>query len=252
MAASARRYSTLARVLAGCLPRPVSLRDRDRLRARASRLLDSLDVRLRVSAPSQLSADTGEGGPGTLIVANHISWLDIVALLAVEPATFLAKREVGDWPLIGRIAGHVGTQFLDRGGLRELPSTVRALADLLRSGHSAMVFPEGTTWCRLPGGVFRRAPFQAAIDAGAPVRPVTIDYFQTGVPSTIAAFLGDDPLLPSVHRVARAHDLELRLRLHSPLPPTGDRRALAARAQASVRSQPLGSTRSARSLKFCG
>jgi 1-acyl-sn-glycerol-3-phosphate acyltransferase len=218
--------------------------DRDRrIRTVATAVLDALGVRLEAdTTPLKVP-----GPSGTLIVANHASWLDVVALLAVAPATVsiykarwrsasLAKREVAGWPVLGALASAAGTRFVDRGGLRALPATVAELAGLLRAGRSVAVFPEATSWCGPPGGQFRRAPFQAALDAGAPVRPVTISYRQGGRPSTVAAFVGDDTVAASVSRVAAAGALAVRIEVQPAIWPSADRRELAARAQASVRS----------------
>ncbi|WP_206077800.1 lysophospholipid acyltransferase family protein [Prauserella endophytica] len=200
------------------------------LRGRARAVLNALDV--------TLDADEGPlhvpGPVGTLIVANHVSWLDIVGLLAVEPAAFLAKREVADWPLVGGLARRLDTLFVDRWALRGLPESVDAVAARLREGRSVAVFPEATTYCSEPGGPFRRAVFQAALDAGAPVRPVTLTYLQGGEPSTVAAFVGDDTLARSIGRVVKASELTLRVRAHPALAPEGDRRELAARARRAV------------------
>jgi hypothetical protein len=76
--------------------------------------------------------------------------------------------------------------------------------------------------------------FQAAIDAGVPVEPISLRYLIGGRTSTAAAFVGDDPLLASMWRVARTRGLVAELRCHEPLPPTGDRRVLAALADAAV------------------
>jgi 1-acyl-sn-glycerol-3-phosphate acyltransferase len=192
------------------------------LRRDAAGLLRALDVEL-TSTMDRLSA-----GRGTLIVANHVSWLDIPALLAVEPLRLLAKREVAEWPLIGAMARRSGTIFIERDNLRSLPVTVAALADALRSGCSVLVFPEGTTWCGRQMGVFRRAAFQAALDADAPVRPVTIRYS-----TPVAAYVGDDPLTSSLVRVARAGGLRVHVTAH-PLVHGADRRELAAAARRSI------------------
>ncbi|GHF72846.1 1-acyl-sn-glycerol-3-phosphate acyltransferase [Amycolatopsis bartoniae] len=201
------------------------------LRSRARRLLTDLGV--------DLASDTdrlGVPGRGTLIVANHVSWLDVVAALAVEPTAFLAKREVGRWPVVSSLARRCGSRFIDRDELRGLPEVVAGLADTLRSGHSVVVFPEGTTWCgRCGSGTFRRAAFQAAIDAAAPIRPVTFEYRQGAEPSTVAAFVGEDTLLASLRRVVRASDVQVRVEAHPAFEPDGDRRELAARAEAAVR-----------------
>ncbi|MBB3662332.1 1-acyl-sn-glycerol-3-phosphate acyltransferase [Prauserella sediminis] len=187
--------------------------------------------------------ETQHGGVGTLVVANHVSWLDIPALLALEPLTFLAKREVASWPFIGRQARRMGTLLLDRWSLRGLPASVDAVAERLRAGETVMAFPEATTWCSGPGGPFRRAVFQAALDAGAPIRPVTLSYRQRGEPSTIAAFVGDDGLASSLPRVIRARDLTIHAECHRPLEPAGDRRALAHRAQRAVQGESQRLTR---------
>lgn len=199
----------------------------------AYRLLDALGVRL--DAPPGALAAPGTG-TGTLIVADHISWLDVVALAACEPVTLLAKREVGGWPLIGPLARRLGTCFIDRTSPRALPTAVNEVAELLRTGRSVVAFPQATTWCGPVGGGFRRATFQAALDAGAPVRPVTLDYMAHGAPTTLAAFVGTDGLLTSLTRVVRADGLTVRIRPHAAIRPEPgmDRRTLAAAAERAV------------------
>ncbi|GAB2819490.1 lysophospholipid acyltransferase family protein [Actinocorallia aurea] len=169
------------------------------------------------------------GPTGTLIVANHVSWLDIPALLSLEPVTMLAKREVGTWPLIGGLARRAGTCFIDRDRLHSLPGTVADIAALLRAGTSVVAFPEGTTRCLTPGHL-HRAVFQAALDAAAPIRPVTLTYRQGPHPSTLPAYVGTDPFTLSLRRVLTATTLSLSLHLHPPLhpSPSDTRRSLAA------------------------
>ncbi|WP_276207396.1 lysophospholipid acyltransferase family protein [Streptomyces agglomeratus] len=232
MTEAVRRCAGLARELARAVSRGERLAGPGVLRAQAGSILDALGVRL-VAGPEPLAAPRSEGGPGTLIVANHISWLDAVAVLAAEPVTLLAKREIGRWPVVGTLARRVGTLFIDRERPRELPAAVAGLASALRSGRSVLVFPQATTWCSVPGGRFRRAAFQAALDAGAPVRPLTIAYEQAGAPSTVAAFLGDEDFVSSLRRVAGASGLTVRLTPHPPLRPA-DRRSTAAGARSAV------------------
>jgi 1-acyl-sn-glycerol-3-phosphate acyltransferase len=169
--------------------------------------------------------------PGSLLVANHVSWLDVVALLAVTPVRLVAKHDVRAWPGIGVLAALTGTIFVDRSRPKRLPGTVAEVGVALRAGRSVAVFPEGTTFCGAERGRFRPAMFQAAVDAGAPVMPVTIRY---GSPD--AAFVGDDTLWSSVRRVAGLRGLTVTL-IGSPAlrPELGaDRRALARAAQASA------------------
>ena len=197
------------------------------VRPLARALLASLGVRLRWRGPAPR--------PGSLLVANHVSWLDIVALQALEPARLVAKREVRGWPGIGTLAAVTGAIFVDRARPKALPGTVREIAAALRAGRSVAVFPEGTTFCGAARGRFRPAVFQAAVDAGAPVVPIAISYC-----STAAAFIGDDSLWSSVLRVARLRSLTVTLVGAPALHPEAgaSRKILARAAQASVGLTP--------------
>lgn len=172
---------------------------------------------------------------GALLVANHVSWLDVVVILAHAPARLLAKREVRAWPLIGRLAATLGTVFVDRSRPKTLPATVGRIRAELAGGGVVAVFPEGTTWCGRMGGTFRPAMFQAAVDAAAPVVPVRLTFAQGGTPSTVAAFIGDESLLTSLRRVVAARGLSIELKAHATLypQPSSSRRVLA-RAATSV------------------
>ncbi|GAA2337537.1 1-acyl-sn-glycerol-3-phosphate acyltransferase [Streptomyces caniferus] len=228
----ARRGAAFARSVRRALTDGERMADPVRLRAHAAALLDALGVRVEGAA-----ALTAGNGPGTLVVVNHISWLDILALLAVEPVTLLAKREVGAWPVVGGLARRAGTHFIDRTSPRRLRHTVREVSELLGSGRSVAVFPQATTWCTADRGGFRRATFQAALDAGAPVRPVTLDYTQQGLPSTVAAFCGEDTFAASLRRVLAARALTVRVTAHPLLTAADgfpDRRELAERAERAV------------------
>ncbi|GGR86048.1 hypothetical protein GCM10010169_32930 [Micromonospora fulviviridis] len=180
-----------------------------------------------------------------LLVANHVSWLDVLAVLAVAPARMLAKREVRDWPVVGPLAAAAGTVFVDRSRPRDLPATVGRVAGALRAGHSVAVFPEGTTWCGRasgcrPGRGFRPAVFQAAVDAGAPVVPLGLGYRYAGDPSALPAFLGEETLWESVRRVLAARDLTVAVTVAAALHPAhgADRRMLARAAESAI--QPAG------------
>lgn len=178
-------------------------------------------------------------GRGALVVADHTSWIDVPALGALGPVTMLAKREVRDWPVIGSLAARTGTLFVHREGLSRLPATVAATAAALRAGDLVGVFPEATTWCGAVGGDYRRAPFQAAIDAGVPVRPVSLALTTPdGRPSTAAAFVGEQSLGDTVIRVLRLPGLVCTVTVGEPIEPGGgDRRALARTARDRVRDR---------------
>ncbi|URM88902.1 1-acyl-sn-glycerol-3-phosphate acyltransferase [Streptomyces sp. MRC013] len=228
--AALRLAAGVAAVLAGVALAPLTAPLAPAARHLLTRLwcravLRAFGVRVRVTGHPPPS------GP-LLVVANHVSWLDVPLVAAVLPGRMVAKREVRHWPLLGPLATLGGTLFLDRDRLRALPGAVRSLARTLAAGHRVVVFPEGSTWCGRAHGAFRPAAFQAALDAGAPVQPVRIAYRPLGP----AAFVGDDPLGASLWRVAKAGRLTAEIRLlpqvrHGAHP---DRRALARAARAAV------------------
>ena len=194
-------------------------------------LLRALGARLKVFQGPE------EPQRGVLVVGNHTSWLDIVAVNAVQPARALAKREVGEWPVIGTLATTAGTVFVDRAKLSTLPATVAELAEVMRGGAAVSVFPEGTTWCGRESGRYKPAAFQAAIDAGVPVRPVALRFVVGGKPTTAASFLGEETLLTALHRTVALRGLEIEVHVLPLISSAGrDRRALAAEAEAAVRT----------------
>ena len=165
-------------------------------------VLRSLGIRLELRGGPDLRA------PGALIVMNHVSWLDIVVLLAAGRSRIVAKTEVGRWPVIGPIAGYVGTIFVNRSRPLTLPDTVAEVRAALAEGRSVSVFPEGTTSCGRTVRRFRPAFFQAVADTAAPIVPITLRYAQAGVGRISApAFIGDDTLLHSIGRIVRLRGL---------------------------------------------
>ena len=213
---------TLAAVLLGGFLLVPLLRS-GALRTLARTMLAVLGIRLVRQGPALR--------PGSLLAANHVSWLDILVLLAVAPVRLVAKGEVGAWPGIGALAGLSGAIFIDRSRPKALPTTVAEVTAALRAGRTVAAFPEGTTFCGANQGRFRPALFQAAIDAGAPVVPVSICY-----DTTAAAFIGDDTLWDSIRRVAALRSLTVTLVTAPALRPTADadRRTLARATQSSL------------------
>lgn len=210
-------------------------------------LLRAFGVRLSVHGAELGSAEPGRGA---LVVSNHISWLDIVAINAVRPMRALAKREIADWPVLGGLVARGGSIFLDRERLSTLPGTIAELAEALRSGSLVNVNPEGTTWCGLASGRFTSASFQAAIDGGVPVRPVALRYrLADGRETTQPAFIGPESLIDSMRRVARLRGLVLHLHVCQEIAPgrAAGRRELAALAQAAIHTA-LGTATHRRAL----
>ncbi|MET7617708.1 lysophospholipid acyltransferase family protein [Streptomyces sp. NPDC005408] len=232
--AAARLLAGIATILAGLLLGPLVallaavLGTRFRhvmTRCWARAVVRAFGVRIRVIGQAP-------GPVRSLVVANHISWLDIPLVAAALPGRMLAKSEVRRWPVLGPLAARGGTFFLERDRLRTLPATVREMACAMDSGARVIAFPEGSTWCGRAQGRFRHAVFQAALDAGAAVQPVRITYLPTGA----AAFVGEDSLPASLWRVVAAGGLTAEIRLLPAIPAGSfpDRRSLARAAQLAV------------------
>ncbi|MET8829476.1 lysophospholipid acyltransferase family protein [Streptomyces sp. NPDC004610] len=223
-----RLAAVVALMLAAVLALPLGRRiPADAIRWWCRTLVRAAGVRTAVTGAAPATG-------GLLLVANHISWLDIPLLAAVRPARMLAKTEIRHWPVAGALAARGGTLFIDRDRLSALPGTVAGLADALRDGAAVGVFPEGSTWCGRAQGTFRRAAFQAALDAGAAVQPVRLHYRVTDGPATTApAYIGEDSLVASLWRVVTTRGLIAEVEVRPLIPPGThpDRRALARAAQ---------------------
>ncbi|MGH3685491.1 MAG: lysophospholipid acyltransferase family protein [Pseudonocardiaceae bacterium] len=202
------------------------------LRAWHGALLRALQIQLEVTGGDRF----GAAGVGVLVVSNHTSWLDLVALGAVQPLRMVAKNEVRGWPVVGLLARRVGTVFVDRERLSTLPRTITTVSGALAAGVAIGAFPEGTTWCGLASGRFRPAVFQAAVDTATAVRPVALRYRLAGVgTTTVAAFVGATTLWAALVRSAGVRGLVVEVHILPLLPATRvDRRALAARAEAAI------------------
>lgn len=144
----------------------------------------------------------GEPLPGAaLFVANHLSWMDIELLHSQRMMCFVAKSEIGRWPLVGWLASRAGTIYHKRGSTESLAVVSQVMVERLRSGLSVGVFPEGGTG---PGDhvrTFHARIFQAAIDAGVPAQPVALRFTRNGVLDTAIAFRPRERFLPNFLRV---------------------------------------------------
>ncbi|MEV6380123.1 lysophospholipid acyltransferase family protein [Streptomyces sp. NPDC051773] len=229
--AGARFVAVVALVLVGVLVSVVGLRaPAGVVRLWCRGVVRASGVRVRISG-----AAPPDGG--LLLVANHVSWLDIPLLGAVRPARMLAKADIRKWPVAGALVARSGVLFIERDRIRALPDTVTRIAGALRGGAAVVAFPEGSTWCGRAQGRFRRAVFQAALDADVPVQPVRVRYrCAEGGASTAPAYVGDDSLLASVWRVVTARGVVAEVDVRPVIGPADhlDRRALAAAAQSAV------------------
>lgn len=209
-------------------------------------LLRILHVRVRcVDEPPNWPART-------MLVANHISWLDIFAILSVVPSVFVAKEEIRGWPFIGRLVAMSGTLFIQRGSKRHARVTSDVIGNALRSGTIVAFCPEGTTTDGTHLLKFHAALFQPAIDAAATLQPVALAYRDhRGLTTFAAAYVGEINLVQSVFSIAAEPGMRVELRFTQPLDATGgERRALAAQCHALIHAAlelPAAHTAPARS-----
>lgn len=171
-----------------------------------------------------------------MFVANHGSWMDISVLHAVRPVGFVAKAEIGHWPLVGWMARRAGTIFHQRGNTNSLAAVMAVMSERLRAGCSIAAFPEGGT---APAGtlkVFHARILQAALDAAAPVQPVALRYLRNGMPATDMLFSKNESFLHNVGRVLVTHSLTAEVHFLQPVTfdPEGGRRRMAETARAEI------------------
>ncbi len=203
----------------------------DRVQAWSVQLLHMLGVELAAVGAFPVRHES------VLVVANHVSWLDVAALHAVLPQVrFVAKAAVHHWPVVGPLTRAGRTLYIERERKRDAMRVVHEMANALRQGDSLAVFPEGTTADGHALKPFHANLFQAAIVAERVVYPVALRFSdpQHAI-SPVVEYVGDTSLLRSLGRVLWATELKVTLRACTPVPAAGaERRALAQRCQALI------------------
>jgi len=229
-----RAWARLCRVLAHIVvgyctmvwvfPRLTSAQKEERIRAWSLELLARLAIKLIVNGQSP------QAGP-VLLVANHISWLDIAVMHATRHCRFVSKADVHRWPVVGRLAEGAGTLFIERESHRDAMRVVHHMAEHLQQGEILAVFPEGTTGDGTTVLPFHANLLQAAIAAKAPVQPVALHFADeaTGAMSFAPCYVGDDTLVQSLWRTLKTSGIAVVVSFGEPQMAQGrDRRAWAA------------------------
>lgn len=191
-------------------------------------LLDALGV--------EVEADLTHAVPGALLVANHVSWIDIFVINAVMPSAFVSKEEVRHWPIIGWLAARNDTVFLRRGSRGHARIINEQVAGLLGQGKHVAVFPEGTTTDGRSLLHFHAALLQPALAAGRPVLPAAISYWELdGQRSLAPRYDGDISLGECTRAILGRKRLIARL-VTTPLRGLNgeDRRVVAAEAREAI------------------
>lgn len=180
----------------------------------------------------------GEVGPGPhLVVANHISWIDITVMRSFARMGFVSKAEINDWPVIGYLARIGGTVFHHRGSHDSASGVADMMAMRLREGGNVAIFPEGGI---LPGpGVkrFHGRMFAAAIDTASPVQPVMLRYMRDGKHVHDVTFIRGEHFVGNLFRLLRQNSCLAEVAVLPPIESAGkQRRPLAAEAEQAVRT----------------
>jgi len=206
--------------------------DARRLRFRArwsARLLRILGIRLE--------ADLAHAAPGVLLVANHISWLDILVIHAARYCRFVSKSDIRGWPLVGTLATGAGTLYIERSRRKDALRMVGDMAQAMKDGDVLAVFPEGTTSDGLSLLPFHANLIQSAIAAEAPVQPMSLKFVdaRTGELTLAPCYIGDDTLVGSVWRTLKAPPITAVVCFGEPQAAEGrDRRQWASDLRAAV------------------
>lgn len=208
-----------------------SRRQRDaRVQAWARAMLRHLGIELKTSGvPVQ-------AGPA-LLVSNHLSWVDVIAILAACRCRFVSKADVARWPLFGALVTGAGTLYVRRESRRDAMRVVHRMVQALQDGDVLAVFPEGTTGDGSSVLPFHSNLIQAAISAPAAVQAVALRIVngRSGAPSRAASYMGDESLMESIWRVLRARELCVAIRFGEPRLAAGrNRRALASDLRAEI------------------
>ena len=179
----------------------------------------------------------GSFRPGAqLVVANHISWIDITVMLSVGSMGFVSKAEIAKWPVIGFLATMAGTLYHHRGSHDSASGVAAVMAQRLEDGGRVAIFPEGGI---RPGpGVkrFHARMFAAAIDTGSPVQPLMLRYLRDGRHDHDMTFLPGENFVSNFFRLLRRGPCLAEVALLEPLESQGrQRRQLASEAEEAVR-----------------
>lgn len=168
-----------------------------------------------------------------LVVANHISWLDIAVIGAHLPARFIAKHEVREWPVIGWLAQAAGAFFIRRGG-GSSKALVERLQPHMQTGGSVVLFPEGTTTDGSSVRIFHARIFDAAVATQCPAQPIALRYSHAPDGAAVAPFVGNDDFLPHLLRIIATPSLTVDATLLPPVDCSAGRATMSRQARLAV------------------
>jgi 1-acyl-sn-glycerol-3-phosphate acyltransferase len=172
-----------------------------------------------------------------LLVANHISWLDIHIINSIRPVIFVAKADVSKWPIFGYLASMLGTIFLKREKLSDIKRVIQLMKEKLSNQEVVAIFPEGTSTDGKSVLPFKSNLFESAHQAQVDVLPITIQYKENNEYSNRAAFIGDMELIDSIKNILKSNHLIVHVHLSDELSSHLSRQELAFQAHHLVASK---------------
>ncbi|WMD18715.1 1-acyl-sn-glycerol-3-phosphate acyltransferase [Achromobacter seleniivolatilans] len=149
-------------------------------------------------------------GP-VLLVANHVSWIDIFVLNSARATSFVAKSEIRSWPVIGWLVAGAGTLFIERGQRHAVHAMGEAMQARFKLGDAVGLFPEGTTTEGFELLPFHASLFEPARTTGVEIQPVALRFLQHGKRNGFAAFVGEESLVANLWRVMGATGLSVEV-----------------------------------------
>jgi len=208
---------------------------RGAIRRWSAMLVAACGVAVRVRAhPGALPLESL--APGSFLVANHISWIDIFIIDGRCPASFVAKAEIADWPLVGTLVSRTGNLFIERGRRHAVHRMIERLVQALGEGARVAVFPEGTTSDGRRLLPFHANLVEAAVRAHAPVVPLGLRYTTPeGAHAQAIEYIGDTTFVQSLWRILAQPCTHCELNLLAPIDEAGlSRHAIVERARAAI------------------
>lgn len=170
-----------------------------------------------------------------LLVCNHLSYLDIIALSSLRPCVFVAKREVRGWPLFGWLARAAGTIFVERNGRLTSAREVARISAAIESGLLVVLFPEGTSSDGATVLPFKSSLLQAAVATRCPIAAAGIDYYLAeGSVADEVCYWRDMTLVPHLLNLFGKQAIEIAVRFSPGRFRPNERKTLARDLRAEV------------------
>ncbi|RFP26297.1 1-acyl-sn-glycerol-3-phosphate acyltransferase [Duganella sp. BJB488] len=200
----------------------------------------------RLLAMCNVTVEQSAGVPlleRAMVVANHVSWLDIFVIHSLHPSHFVAKAEIRSWPLAGWLAEKAGTVFIARGNRRDLRHIFKGLVHTLERGERVAFFPEGTTAAQGSLLPFHANLFEAAIDAKVPVQAIALSYRDpAGASHPSVDFIGETTFAESIMLILDGPPVTARLTILPAIDSIGTHRRELAEASHQAVAAALGVT----------